>query len=104
MTAKENVTAILNSNFTETRDDIKEIAAANLVALIENVQITEVWVVSHMIPGSFNLELKFFSNEKLAKEYAKQFKAQGATCSKYPLISELDADSLLDSKNDTVSA
>ncbi len=102
MTARENITAILNSNFTETRDDIKEIAAQNLLTLIESVQTEEVWVVSHMIPGSFSLELKFFSNEQLAKAYAKQYKAQGATCSKYPLISSIDEDTSHD--NATVSA
>lgn len=97
MTTQENIKAILDTNFTETREDIKERAAENLRYIVEGTRVKEIWVVSHMIPETFSMELKFFKDEKTAKDFYRQWKAQGATCNKYPLIDEISV------QDDTVS-
>ena len=90
MTLQDNIKAILDTNLTEIRDDIKDTIADKLNELLDGLQLKEVWVATRYIPESASMEFKFFSDEKVAKEYSKQHKAQGSTCSKYPLIDSLE--------------
>ena len=92
MTTQQNIRAVLETNFSQTKDEIIENAVNVLDDIIEGTKVTEVWVVSRMIPEVFSMELKFFSNERAAKEYFKLYKAQGATCNKYPLIDSVESE------------
>ena len=83
MTLQQNIRAVLDTNFTETRDDIKDTAEKALLELADN-KLSEVWVVSRMIPGAYSVELRFCTNEAAAKNFCAKY--QGAEYNKYPLV------------------
>ncbi len=83
MTLQQNIRAILDTNFTETKDEIKNVAESALLELAD-IKLSEVWVVSRMIPGAYSLELRFFTNEDAAKNFCAHY--PGAEYNKYPLV------------------
>lgn len=54
------------------------------VSTLADNKLSEVWVVSRMIPGAYSLELRFFTNEDAAKNFCAHY--PGAEYNKYPLV------------------
>lgn len=87
MTLQQNIRTVLDRNFTETKDEIKDHATERLTKLIENNCGDGVWVTTVLIPGSSNMQLRFFSNEQAAIDYCEYYKEHGANYSKYAVDS-----------------
>lgn len=83
MPLKQNIRAILDTNFTEIKDEIKDTAENALFELAGN-KLSEVWVVSRMLPGAYSLELRFFTNEDAAKDFCAHY--PGSKYNNYPLL------------------
>lgn len=82
----QNIRIILDTHFSETKDDIKDKAEKVILELTDS-KASEVWVVSRLIPEVYSLELRFFTNEKAAKDFCAQY--PGAEYNKYSLIETL---------------
>lgn len=92
MTLQQNIRAVLDRFFTETRDDIKDAAAEKLSNLIADNRNPEIWVTRHAIPSNMHVMFEFFNNEEAAIEHNEYYKALGATREKLMLKTTFDVD------------
>lgn len=87
MTIQQSIKAILDSNLTEIKDEIKNRIEVDITGIAEANRVKEIFVATRFIPGTASMQFMFFDNEKAAMLYCKHYKDHGVNYQKYTLES-----------------